>query len=97
LAHRLIELGAEIVSTGGTAAALRQSRGERDRGFYLDRISRNHGRPGPKRSIPKCLELWLGLPDNPEHKQAMATHGITPFDLIAVNLYPFEKVIEGQN
>ncbi len=95
LAHRLIELGAEIVSTGGTAATLRQAE------INVTEVSTLTGFPeimdGRVKTLhPKVFGALLALPDNPGHKEAMATHGITPFDLIAVNLYPFEKVIEGQ-
>lgn len=95
LAHRLTELGAEIISTGGTASALRQAE------INVTEVSALTGFPeimdGRVKTLhPKIFGALLALPDKPEHKQAMATHGITPLDLIAVNLYPFEKVIEGQ-
>lgn len=96
LAHRLNELGSEIVSTGGTAATLRQAE------VNVTDVSSLTGFPeimdGRVKTLhPKIFGALLALPDKPDHKQAMATHGITPFELVAVNLYPFEKVIEGQN
>src|SRR5882672_8070336 len=96
LAHRLCDLGAEIVSTGGTAAILRQAE------IQVKEVSALTGFPeildGRVKTLhPKVFGALLGLPDKPEHASAMETHGITPFDLIAVNLYPFEKVLEGRN
>lgn len=95
LAHRLSALGAEIISTGGTAATLRQAE------VTVKEVSALTGFPeildGRVKTLhPKVFGGLLGLPDKPEHANAMETHGIAPFDLIAVNLYPFEKVIEGQ-
>ncbi|MCB4755733.1 MAG: bifunctional phosphoribosylaminoimidazolecarboxamide formyltransferase/IMP cyclohydrolase [Elusimicrobia bacterium] len=95
-AHRLHELGAEIVSTGGTAATLRQAE------INVKEVSDITGFPeildGRVKTLhPIVFGGLLGLPDKPEHKSAMQTHGIVPFDLIAVNLYPFEKVIEGRS
>jgi phosphoribosylaminoimidazolecarboxamide formyltransferase/IMP cyclohydrolase len=96
LAHRLSDLGAEIVSTGGTASALRQAE------IGVTEVSTLTGFPeildGRVKTLhPKVFGGLLGLPDKPEHANAMETHGITPFDLIAVNLYPFEKVIAGKS
>ncbi len=95
LAHRLNDLGAEIVSTGGTAAILRQAE------IQVKEVSALTGFPeildGRVKTLhPKVFGGLLGLPDKPEHANAMETHGIAPFDLIAVNLYPFEKVIDGR-
>ena len=96
LAHRLSDLGAEIVSTGGTAAILRQAE------IIVTEVSALTGFPeildGRVKTLhPKVFGGLLGLPDKPEHANAMETHGIAPFDLIAVNLYPFEKVIQGSS
>lgn len=92
-AHRLTDLGAEIISTGGTAATLRQAE------INVQEVSTLTGFPeildGRVKTLhPKVFGALLGLPNKPEHANAMATHGITPFDLIAVNLYAFEKVIQ---
>ena len=46
---------------------------------------------------PKVFGGLLGMPDKPDHANAMESLGILPFDLIAVNLYPFEKVIGGKS
>ncbi len=96
LAHRLSDLGAEIVSTGGTASILRQAE------IGVTEVSALTGFPeildGRVKTLhPKVFGGLLGLPDKPEHANAMETHGIAPFDLIAVNLYPFEKVIQGKS
>lgn len=94
LAHRLSDLGSEIISTGGTASTLRQAE------INVTEVSALTGFPeildGRVKTLhPKVFGGLLGLPNKPEHANAMETHGISPFDLIAVNLYPFEKVIEG--
>ncbi len=96
LAHRLSDLGSEIVSTGGTASILRQAE------INVTEVSALTGFPeildGRVKTLhPKVFGGLLGLPDKPEHVNAMETHGISPFDLIAVNLYPFEKVIQGKS
>ena len=96
LAHRLSDLGADIISTGGTASILRQAE------IKVTEVSALTGFPeildGRVKTLhPKVFGGLLGLPDKPEHANAMESHGITPFDLIAVNLYPFEKVIEGKS
>jgi phosphoribosylaminoimidazolecarboxamide formyltransferase/IMP cyclohydrolase len=94
LAQRLADLGGEIISTGGTATTLRQAE------IKVTEVSTLTGFPeildGRVKTLhPKVFGGLLGLPDKPEHASAMETHGIEPFDLIAVNLYPFEKVIQG--
>lgn len=95
LAQRLSDLGSEIISTGGTATTLRQAE------IKVTEVSALTGFPeildGRVKTLhPKVFGGLLGLPDKPEHASAMETHGISPFDLIAVNLYPFEKVIQGK-
>jgi phosphoribosylaminoimidazolecarboxamide formyltransferase / IMP cyclohydrolase len=96
LAHRLTDLGADIISTGGTASILRQAE------VKVTEVSALTGFPeildGRVKTLhPKIFGGLLGLPDKPEHANSMESHGITPFDMIAVNLYPFEKVIEGKS
>lgn len=96
LAHRLTDLGTEIISTGGTASILRQAE------VNVTEVSTLTGFPeildGRVKTLhPKVFGGLLGLPNKPEHANAMETHGIAPFDLIAVNLYPFEKVIQGKS
>ncbi|MFN0118125.1 MAG: bifunctional phosphoribosylaminoimidazolecarboxamide formyltransferase/IMP cyclohydrolase [Elusimicrobiota bacterium] len=94
--HRLSELGSEIISTGGTASLLRQAE------IKVTEVSTLTGFPeildGRVKTLhPKVFGGLLGLRDKPEHMNAMESHGIEPFDLIAVNLYPFEKVIQGKS
>jgi phosphoribosylaminoimidazolecarboxamide formyltransferase/IMP cyclohydrolase len=82
----------EIVSTGGTAAKLREFASDvRDvsdlTGFpeILDgRLKTLH---------PKVHGGLLGVRDNPEHIAAMDAHGIAPIDLVVVNLYPFLNTV----
>jgi phosphoribosylaminoimidazolecarboxamide formyltransferase/IMP cyclohydrolase len=96
LAQRLADFGCEIVSTGGTAKTLRQAE------INVTEVSELTGFPeildGRVKTLhPKVFGGLLALRDKPEHTSALETHGIAPFDLIAVNLYPFEKVLEGKS
>ena len=82
----------EILSTGGTAKALRGG------GVLVTDISAYTGFPemmdGRVKTLhPKVHGGLLGLRDNPEHVKVMAEHGIEGIDLVAVNLYQFEKTI----
>jgi len=92
LAAGLAELGIEIVSTGGTAARLR------DNGAQVRDISELTGFPemmdGRVKTLhPKVHGALLGVRDNDEHMAAMAEHGIAAIDLVVVNLYPFEATL----
>ncbi len=91
-AGALAELGASLVSTGGTRAAIA------DAGIEVEDVSRVTGFPemmdGRVKTLhPKIHGGLLALRDNPEHLAAMAEHGIAAFDLLYVNLYPFEATI----
>src|SRR3954453_22578066 len=82
----------EIVSTGGTAAKLREL------GANVRDISDVTGFPemmdGRVKTLhPKVHGGLLGVRDNPEHVAAMDEHGIAPIDLVVVNLYPFLKTV----
>ncbi|MFN2516947.1 MAG: bifunctional phosphoribosylaminoimidazolecarboxamide formyltransferase/IMP cyclohydrolase [Pyrinomonadaceae bacterium] len=82
----------EIISTGGTAAALRQA------GINVLDVSEVTGFPelmdGRVKTLhPKIHGALLGLRDNPDHQAAMSEHGIEPIDMVVVNLYPFEQTI----
>ena len=82
----------EIISTGGTAKALR------DAGIEVRDVSDVTGFPemmdGRVKTLhPKIHGGLLGIRDNPDHQSAMQTHGIEPIDLVVVNLYPFEETI----
>jgi phosphoribosylaminoimidazolecarboxamide formyltransferase/IMP cyclohydrolase len=84
--------GVEIVSTGGTAKALK------DAGLKVVDVSELTGFPemmdGRVKTLhPKVHGGLLAIRDNKEHAGAMATHGIKPIDLVVVNLYPFEAMV----
>jgi phosphoribosylaminoimidazolecarboxamide formyltransferase/IMP cyclohydrolase len=91
-AKALSKLGVEILSTGGTARALREG------GISVTDISDYTGFPemmdGRVKTLhPKVHGGLLGLRDNPEHVRMMAQHGIKTIDMVVVNLYQFEKTV----
>ena len=82
----------EMVSTGGTAAKLREV------GHEVRDISDLTGFPemmdGRVKTLhPKVHGGLLGVRDNEEHAAAMEEHDIAPIDLVVVNLYPFEATV----
>jgi phosphoribosylaminoimidazolecarboxamide formyltransferase/IMP cyclohydrolase len=82
----------ELVSTGGTAKALREA------GLAVRDVSDLTGFPemmdGRVKTLhPKVHGGLLAVRDNPEHAAAMAEHGIGAIDLVVVNLYPFEQTV----
>ena len=82
----------EILSTGGTAKALREQ------GLRVIDISEYTGFPemleGRVKTLhPKVHGGLLGMRSKPEHVKKMNEHGILPIDLVAVNLYPFEATV----
>src|SRR6476469_8462265 len=92
LAAGLARHGVEIVSTGGTAAKLREH------GAAPRDISELTGFPemmdGRVKTLhPRVHGGLLGVRDNPEHAAAMEDHGIAPIDLVVVNLYPFLNTV----
>ena len=92
LAAGLGRHGVEMVSTGGTAAKLRET------GAQVRDISDLTGFPemmdGRVKTLhPKVHGGLLGVRDNPEHVAAMEEHGIGPIDLVVVNLYPFLNTV----
>src|ERR671911_505483 len=94
LAEGLKRHGVEIVSTGGTAARLREF------GHQVRDIADLTGFPemmdGRVKTLhPKVHGGLLGVRDNPEHAAAMAEHNIAPIDLVVVNLYPFLDTLMG--
>jgi phosphoribosylaminoimidazolecarboxamide formyltransferase/IMP cyclohydrolase len=92
LATGLAKHGVEIVSTGGTAAKLREAGAEvRDISDLTGFPEMMDGRV--KTLHPKVHGGLLGVRDNPEHAAAMEAHGIAPIDLVVVNLYPFLKTV----
>ena len=90
LARGLTDLGWELVSTGGTAKALR------DAGLTVKDISEVTGVPEMMDGRVKTLHpavhgALLARRDDAEHVRAMKEHGIAPIDLVVVNLYPFRE------
>ena len=92
LARALVDCGAEIVSTGGTAAALARA------GIPCVPIEEITGFPemmdGRVKTLhPRVHGGLLAVRDDPAHVAAMEAHGIRPIDLVCVNLYPFESTV----
>jgi phosphoribosylaminoimidazolecarboxamide formyltransferase / IMP cyclohydrolase len=92
-ASRLVSLGIELVSTGGTAKALQAA------GLPVTEVSTVTGFPeimdGRVKTLhPKIHGGLLAVRADSTHKAAMAEHGISPIDLLVVNLYPFEAAVE---
>jgi phosphoribosylaminoimidazolecarboxamide formyltransferase / IMP cyclohydrolase len=91
-AKKLSELGIQILSTGGTAKAIR------DGGVPVTEISDYTGFPemldGRVKTLhPKVHGGILGVRDNEEHVKMMKKHGIENIDLLVINLYQFEKTV----
>jgi len=92
LGQALARHGVELVSTGGTAKALREA------GLEVRDISELTGFPemmdGRVKTLhPKVHGGLLGVRHNPEHAAAMAEHAIGAIDLVVVNLYPFAQTV----
>jgi phosphoribosylaminoimidazolecarboxamide formyltransferase/IMP cyclohydrolase len=92
LARTLDEFHVEIISTGGTAKALRDS------GIAVTDISDLTGFPemmdGRVKTLhPKVHGGLLAIRDNPKHLAAMQEHDIQSIDMVVVNLYPFVETI----
>jgi phosphoribosylaminoimidazolecarboxamide formyltransferase/IMP cyclohydrolase len=90
-ARELHDLGAELISTGGTARLLRES------GVPVRDVSEVTGFPEMldgrvKTMHPNVTGGILAMRGKPEHMQALAEHGIQPIDMVVVNLYAFEEV-----
>jgi phosphoribosylaminoimidazolecarboxamide formyltransferase/IMP cyclohydrolase len=91
-AKALAGMGVDLVSTGGTAAALRNA------GLAVRDVSDLTGFPEMMDGRVKTLHPMvhgglLALRDDAKHQDAMATHGIEAIDLLVVNLYPFEATV----
>ncbi len=92
LAAGLARHGVELVSTGGTAAKLRElGAAPRDISDLTGFPEMMDGRV--KTLHPKVHGGLLGVRENPEHVAAMDAHGIDPIDLVVVNLYPFLETL----
>ena len=89
-ARRLAAQGVELVSTGGTARALREAGlNVRDISDLTDFPEMLDGRV--KTLHPKVHGGILHVRSNPAHVAAVAEYGIEPIDMLVVNLYAFEK------
>ena len=92
LAQILREADVEIISTGGTAKALReQGITVSDLSAYTEFPEMLDGRV--KTLHPKIHGGLLYVRGNPEHEAATKKHDIKPIDLVVVNLYPFEQTV----
>jgi phosphoribosylaminoimidazolecarboxamide formyltransferase/IMP cyclohydrolase len=91
LARVLASLGVEILSTGGTAAALTAA------GIAVKQVSEHTGAPeildGRVKTLHPRIHGGLLGRDTEQHRAEMAKHAIEPIDLVVVNLYPFEATI----
>ncbi|MDH3383793.1 MAG: bifunctional phosphoribosylaminoimidazolecarboxamide formyltransferase/IMP cyclohydrolase, partial [Deltaproteobacteria bacterium] len=88
----LSRLGVELFASGGTAALLREKK------VPVRRIEEYTGFPemldGRVKTLnPKIHGGLLAVRENPSHMKTIASHGIVPFDMVVVNLYPFEATI----
>ena len=95
-ARGLAELGVEILSTGGTAGALREA------GVEVTDVSDFTGSPeildGRVKTLhPRLHAALLARRDDPAHVATLEREGIEPIELVCVNLYPFESVIAGRD
>jgi phosphoribosylaminoimidazolecarboxamide formyltransferase/IMP cyclohydrolase len=91
-ARALRKHGVEIVSTGGTAKLLR------DAGIEVTDVAEITGMPEMMDGRVKTLHPnihggLLAVRGNAAHEKALAEHAIPAIDLLAVNLYPFEKTV----
>jgi phosphoribosylaminoimidazolecarboxamide formyltransferase / IMP cyclohydrolase len=91
-ARSLAEMGVALISTGGTATALRAA------GLDVTELSKLTGSPeildGRVKSLhPVIHAALLAKPYDPDHQDTLRNLGIEPIDLLVVNLYPFEATI----
>src|ERR687892_1756360 len=91
-ARGLASHGIELISTGGTAKAIK------DAGLSVTDVSELTGFPemmdGRVKTLhPKVHGGLLAIRDDRDHAAAMAAHGIRPIDLVVVSLYPFEQTV----
>ena len=92
LAKELVDLGVEIISTGGSAKLLRENN------ITVTEVSAYTGFPemlnGRVKTLhPKIHAGLLALRNNPEHLHRLIEQNIGLIDMLVVNLYPFEKII----
>ncbi len=91
-ARKLTELGYEVVSTGGTYKAISEA------GIPVTGVTDITGFPecldGRVKTLhPNIHAGILAMRQNPEHMKQIAELGITPIDIVAINLYPFKQTI----
>lgn len=93
LAHALQAAGAEIVSTGGTAAHLREA------GIVVRPVEMITGFPevlgGRVKTLHPAIHAGLLARDRPGDLAELKRHALAPIDLVAVTLYPFEEAVTG--
>ena len=92
LGRSLVELGFELISTGGTARALRAE------GLQVTEVADITGHPEIMAGRVKTLHPAVHGPllarrDVPGDLEALASFGYRPIDLVAVNLYPFRQTV----
>jgi len=92
LAHGLAAAGIELISTGGTAGAIKAA------GLPVRDVSELTGFPemmdGRLKTLhPRVHGGLLAVRGNAEHERAASEHGIVPIDLLVVNLYPFAATV----
>ena len=95
LARALHARGVKLISTGGTRATLTEA------DLPTVGIETVTGSPemmdGRVKTLhPKVHGGLLAVRDDPVHAEALSAHGITPIDLVCVNLYPFERTIAAE-
>jgi len=95
-AQALSDMGVEILSTGGTAKKMRES------GISVKDVSEFTGFPEMLDGRVKTLHPLvhggiLNQRENPDHQKQCAEQGIKPIDIVAVNLYAFEKTVADPN
>ena len=95
-AGQLQDLGIEILSTGGTAKKMREN------GIAVKDVAEFTGFPemldGRVKTLhPKVHGGILFLRGNASHEEQMAKHGLQQVDLVAVNLYAFDKATSDPN
>jgi phosphoribosylaminoimidazolecarboxamide formyltransferase/IMP cyclohydrolase len=91
-ARGLNDLGVELLSTGGTASAIR------DAGLDVTDVAEFTGQEeilgGRVKTLhPRLHAALLAKRDDPDHMATLAAEGIEPIDLVCVNLYPFQQTV----
>jgi len=95
-AKSLAALGVELLSTGGTASALREA------GLEVTDVAEFTGQEeilgGRVKTLhPRLHAALLARREDAEHMAVLEREGIAPIDLVCVNLYPFEQTVAGEN